>query len=195
MLHARAETRGWAPVRSLELRTSYPFGFMEKSYMFPLNQSVLVLPHPRSSLLPPRSLKGDLTRNVPVPGESSPDGARPLRQGDPPNRVHWKRTAQRGTPWVRTFEGDQPVGLRLRMDLRNWAPGRPFERELERLSGAILQARLQKRDVSLELVNSKGYREASGPTACWRALALAEPEGDINPASTGSFTTESLSVS
>lgn len=194
VLHARAEKRGWAKVNSLELRTSFPFGFMEKAYFFRLDQAVLVLPHPRSSLLPPRSLKGELTRNVPVPGESSPDGARPLRQGDPPNRVHWKRTAQRRRPWVRTFEGDQPVGLRLRADLRSWPPGRPFERELERLSGAILQARLQKREVSLELVNSKGHREAYGPTACWRALALAEPEGHASEVPVSDITTGTLSV-
>jgi hypothetical protein len=66
------------------------------------------------------------------------------------------------------------------LELGDWAPGRPFERELERLSGAILQARLQKRDVSLEIFGEKFRREAFGHTACWRALAIAEPEGAGN---------------
>ncbi len=182
VLHARAEKRGWAKIRSLELRTSYPFGFVEKSYHFSLDQNVLVLPHPRTSSMPPRSQRGEILRHIPVAGESSPEGARLLRQGDSPSRVHWKRTAQRGTPWVRTFEGDQPTGLHLRIELRKWSPGRLFERELERLSGAILQARLQKRDVSLEILSAKERREAFGHTACWRALAKADAEGLTSPA-------------
>ncbi len=180
VLHARCEKRGWTNIRSLELRTSYPFGFIEKAYRFTLEQHVLVLPHPRTNILPPRAPKGEVTRAIPVAGESSPEGSRPLRQGDAPSRVHWKRTAQRGHPWVRTFEGEQPEGLHLRLELKNWAPGRPFERELERLSGAILQARLQKRDVSLEIFSEKARRDAFGHTACWRALAVAEPEGAVN---------------
>ncbi len=182
VLHARAEQRGWTRIRSLELRTSYPFGFVVKAYHFPLDQAILVLPHPRTSGLPPRSYHGELRRNIPVAGESSPEGVRVLRQGDSPSRVHWKRTAQRGTPWVRTFEGDQPAGLHLRLELQKWAPGRPFERELERLSGAILQARLQKREVSLDVVGAEDRREAFGHTACWRALAKAEPEALTSPA-------------
>lgn len=177
VLHARCEKRGWTNIRSLEFRTSYPFGFVEKAYRFGLDQPVLVLPHPRTNMLPPRTPKGELIQHIPVAGDSCPEGSRPLRQGDAPSRVHWKRTAQRGVPWVRTFEGEQPAGLHLILDLTNWGPGRPFERELERLSGAILQARLQKRDVTLEILGERSRREASGHTDCWRALAISEPEG------------------
>ncbi len=180
VLHARCEKRGWMKIHSLELRTSYPFGFVEKAYRFALDQPVLVLPHPRTNLLPPRAPKGEMLHAIPVAGDSSPEGSRPHRQGDAPSRVHWKRTAQRGLPWVRTFEGEQPEGLHLRLELKDWAPGRPFERELERLSGAILQARLQKRDVTLEIFSDKARREAFGHTACWRALAVCEPEGAVN---------------
>lgn len=182
VLHARCEKRGWTKIRSLEIRTSYPFGFIEKTYRFALDQDILVLPHPRTNILPPRAPRGEARQNIPVAGDSSPEGSRPLRQGDAPSRVHWKRTAQRGHPWVRTFEGDQPEGLHLRLELKKWAPGRVFERELERLSGAILQARLQKRDVSLEILSERSRREAFGHTACWRALAVAEPEGAVNSA-------------
>jgi uncharacterized protein (DUF58 family) len=88
-----------------------------------------------------------------------------------------RRTAQRSQPWVRTFEEERPMGPHLLVDLRAWGPGRPFERELERLSGAVLQARLQKRDISLELQAGGGTREVHGHTACWRALALAQAGG------------------
>jgi len=176
VLHARPERRGLCRLLSLELRTSYPFGFLEKAWRFPLDQEILILPHPRAVALHPGP-RGDAARPRPKPGISSPEGARPFREGDPLSRVHWKRTAQRGAPWVRTFEDEEPSGLRLHLDLRAWVPGREFEKELERLSGAILQARLQKREVFLEILSSAVRRETEGFAASWRALALSEAEG------------------
>lgn len=177
VLQARAKHRGWIRLRTLELRTRFPFGLLEKSRFVELNHSVLVLPHPRTPPAQPASWRGEGHRTLAQEGTSSPEGVRPLRLGDAPSRVHWKRTAQRSQPWVRTFEEERPVGLHLRLDLSAWDPGRPFERELERLSGAVLQARLQKREISLELQGTEGIREIHGHTACWRALALARSEG------------------
>jgi uncharacterized protein (DUF58 family) len=176
VLHARPERRGWACVRQLEMRTRYPFGFLEKAWRFPVEQDVLVLPHPRSTSLRGES-RGESRHFLPKPGFSSPDGARPFRPGDALTQVHWKRTAQRGVPWIRTFEGEQPLGLRLSLDLRDWPPGPDFEKELERLSGAILQARLQKQEVFLRVHALEGLRELSGPTDCWRALACVQAQG------------------
>lgn len=187
VVHARAEQRGWTHLKALDLRTTYPFGFLEKAWRIPLDDKLLVLPHPRT----PGPLQATFPEEghgaLPQAGESSPEGARPLRPGDPPARVHWKRTAQRslpGTihPWVRTFQEEQPLGLRLELDLSAWGPGKPFERELERLSGAILQARLQKRDVSLELREGDARRRLAGHTPCWRALAEAQAIGQDEPA-------------
>ncbi len=177
VLHARVERRGWTRLRRLELRTQFPFGFLEKSRIFELDQPVLVLPHPRTPPASPAGWRGEGHRTQSRPGSSSPEGARPLRLGDSPGRMHWKRTAQRREPWVRTFGEERPLGVHLRLDLDAWPPGRAFERELERLSGAILQARLQKREVSLELHGPGGAREIRGHTPCWRALALAEASG------------------
>ena len=185
VLHARAGHRGWIHVRILEFRTRFPFGLIEKSRFFHLDQTVLVLPHPRTPSAHHVNWRGEGQRTLPQEGSSSPEGARPLRMGDAPGRVHWKRTAQRGQPWVRTFEEERPMGLHLRLDLAAWTPGRPFERELEHLSGAVLQARLQKREASLELHGVEGIREVHGHTACWRTLALAQAagtvEGGLNP--------------
>ncbi|HEY3401708.1 MAG TPA: DUF58 domain-containing protein [Geothrix sp.] len=177
VLQARAGRRGWARLRRLELRTRYPFGLVEKSHFIDLDQLLLVLPHPRTPPAPPAGWRGEGHRTVALEGASSPEGARPLRAGDPPSRVHWKRTAQRNQLWVRTFQEERPLGLHLRLDLTAWAPGRPFERELERLSGAVLQARLQKREVSLAFHGTTEAHEVRGHTPCWRALALAQAEG------------------
>lgn len=175
VLHARPESRGWHRVRGLELRTRFPFGFLEKAWRFTLDKEVLVLPHPRAAVLRP-SAAGETVLAQQARGLSAPEGARPFREGDPLNQVHWKRTAQRGRPWTRTFEGDERAGLQLRLDLRAWAPGPGFERELEQLSGIILQARLQKQAVHLRIQSSEGISSHSGPTECWRALALAHAQ-------------------
>jgi uncharacterized protein (DUF58 family) len=177
VLHVRAGQRGWTRLRSLELRTRFPFGLLEKSRFLDLDQRLLILPHPRTPPARPVHWRDQGQRSLTQAGSSSAEGTRPLRQGDPPGRVHWKRTAQRGQPWVRTFEDERPLGLHLRLDLSEWAPGRPFERELERLSGTILQARLQKRTISLDLHGPDGIREIRGHTACWRALAQAAASG------------------
>jgi uncharacterized protein (DUF58 family) len=180
VLHARPEVRGWCKVRHLELRTRFPFGFLEKAWRLPVEKEILVLPHPRA-VPPRRPMEGTSEHFKPTQGTASPEGVRPYRLGDPPGRVHWKRTAQRGAPWIRTFEGEEPIGLRLRLDARRWAPGTAFEKELELLSGAILQARLQKWDVSLGIHTLEGFRGYTGPTECWRALALVEAQGTPSP--------------
>jgi uncharacterized protein (DUF58 family) len=182
VLEACPEDRGACRARALEVRTTFPFGFLEKARRFPLDEELLVLPHPRPG---PAGAEpgGEPGPARPGPGGASPDGARPFKERDPLGRVHWKRTAQRGTPWVRTFEDEAPAGLRLRLDLRAWAPGPAFERELEHLSGGILRARLQRRDVNLVVESVAGCRSYQGCTPCWRALALAEPDASVDPGS------------
>jgi len=184
VLQARAGHRGRTRLRTLELRTRFPFGLLEKSRFIDLDREVLVLPHPRTPPAQPASWRGEGHRTLAQEGTSSPEGARPLRLGDALGRVHWKRTAQRSQPWVRTFEEERPLGLHLRLDLSLWGPGRPFERELEKLSGAVLQARLQKREISLEVHGPEGLRELHGHTPCWRALALVQPAGTGEGAAT-----------
>ena len=187
VLQARPERRGVCRALRLDLRTAFPFGFLEKAWSFALDQEMLVLPHPRA-LAPGPGWEGDLGRVRPRPGSASPDGARPFKERDPLSRVHWKRTAQRGTPWVRTFEDDPPSGLSLRLDLRAWAPGPAFEKELECLSGGILRARLQRREITLRLDGGSGRREYQGYTPCWRVLALAAAEGGAFLASGSALT-------
>lgn len=177
VLHARPETRGWHRVRGLELRTRFPFGFLEKAWRFTLDKEVLVLPHPRAAVLR-RNPEGETIQALQAHGLSAPEGARPFREGDPLNQVHWKRTAQRGLPWIRTFEGDERTGLQLYLDLRLWTSGPAFEKELEQLSGVILQARLQKQGVRLHITSGEGAYDHSGPTDCWRALALVRAQAD-----------------
>ena len=176
VLQAHPERRGGCRAEWLELRTAFPFGFLEKAWRFPLELDLLVLPHPRAFTARP-GWAGEQGRDRPREGSASPDGARPFKERDPLSRVHWKRTAQRGTPWVRTFEDEPPTGLRLRLDLRLWEPGPAFEKELEYLSGGILRARLQRKEITLRLDGEDGRREFQGYTPCWRALGMAVPEG------------------
>jgi uncharacterized protein (DUF58 family) len=96
--------------------------------------------------------------------------------GDPIGMVHWKRTAQRGEPMTRLMEGDEPKGLMLELDLDEWTPGPAFEGELERLSGAVLQAKLEKRGATLTVYGPHGRTDVAGHMEIWRELALMEPD-------------------
>lgn len=178
VVNARPERRGWCALESLEIRTVHPFGFLEKAWRFPLEGRLLVLPHPGAATASQETSTGHQRWTAPKPGSASPDGARPYRAGDAPGRIHWKRTAQRGAPWVRTFDAELAAEIVLRLDLRRWREGLDFELELERLSGQILQARLLKRSVSLEITGAQGHRTLAGYADCWQALALAQPEGN-----------------
>nr|WP_320132813.1 DUF58 domain-containing protein [uncultured Holophaga sp.] len=169
-LGVRPGRRGPWRLESLLFVTRFPFGFLEKSWRVPLGSEVLVLPYPRRWPQGEEG-RGEELRPASRPGATSPEGARPFREGDAPSRIHWKRTAQRGEPWVRDFEGERSRGLRLRLDLSQWGPGRAFEEELECLSGAILMARLRHEEVCLEVLGTRERRSFQGRMACWRALA------------------------
>lgn len=176
VLQVRPEARGWCPIRDLELRTRYPFGFLEKTRRLPLDQAILALPHPRATeggALEP----GDRLRSLFRPGSAQPAGSRPFRLGDPLTRIHWKRTAQRGEPWVRELEDEGGGVVVLALDLGAFEPGKAFERHLEHLSGAILQARIHRKGVVLDIQGGEHPRQVAGHREAWRALALAEAVG------------------
>jgi uncharacterized protein (DUF58 family) len=175
-MQVRPEIRGPLAVRVIELSTSYPFGFLEKIWRFAVDMPFFVSPHP-GGYENIEGGDGEYFEPDTKSGYSSPVGARPFLPGDSLNRIHWKRTAQRGEPWVRVMEGDQPRGLILEIDLGEWAQGPAFERELENLSGAILQARVQKQDVTLTIYGRHGRIDAAGHLAAWRALSPLEAEG------------------
>jgi uncharacterized protein (DUF58 family) len=172
----RPSTRGRAKIVRIDFCTAYPFGFLEKTRSFPLDIEFLVSPHPAGFEKPKGGL-GEFSEPSPLSGFSSPEGARPFAIGDSISKVHWKRTAQRGEPWTRLMEGDLPKGLELELDLDAWEPGDEFERELERLSGSILQARLFKTAVALRIFGGGKRTDAIGAIAAWKALALVEAAG------------------
>jgi len=171
----RPEKRGLLAVECVELRTNYPFGFLEKTWRFPVCMPFHVSPHP-GDYESSKGEAGDYSEPDTKSGYSSPVGARPFLPGDSLNRIHWKRTALRGEPWVRVIEGDQIKGLSLEIDLGKWEAGQTFERELESLSGAILQARARKQDVSLTIFGCHGRIDAIGHLNAWRALTPLEAE-------------------
>jgi len=172
----RPSKRGRTKIARVDFCTSYPFGFLEKTVSFPLDAEFLVVPRP-AGFDDPKWGAGDYSEPNPLSGFSSPDGARPFAIGDSMSKIYWKRTAQRGEPWSRNMEGDLPKGLRLELDLDAWGPGNEFEHELERLSGAILKARLLKSAVTLCVYKSGGRTDAVGAIAAWKALSLAEASG------------------
>ncbi|MCL1894125.1 MAG: DUF58 domain-containing protein [Holophagaceae bacterium] len=172
----RPTKRGWAKISRIDLSTTYPFGWLEKTRRFPVDMQFLVAPRP-SGYQYPEGGSGDNDDPTPKSGFSSPAGARPFVAGDSLSQIHWKRTAQRGEPWIRLLEGDQPRGILLELDLSAWVSGEEFEEELEKLSGAILQARIQKTDLTLVIQGQHGRSEVKGHIEAWKALGQCEAIG------------------
>ena len=99
----------------------------------------------------------------------------PSAPGTPSARSTGSAPPSAACPGSAPSRASSPWACACSLDLRAWAPGPAFEKELERLSGAILQARLQKQEVFLRVHALEGLRELSGPTECWRALAWPRP--------------------
>jgi uncharacterized protein (DUF58 family) len=176
VFRVRPKNRGIAKISSINFRTSHPFGFLEKTRRFAVDMQIIVAPCPIGYESPAGGI-GEFCEPTPKSGYSGPIGARPFVAGDPTSLIHWKRTAQRGEPWVRLMEGDQPKGVFLEIDLTAWTPGNEFEEELEKISGAIFQAKLLKENVTLLILGRHGLRSVHGHLAAWKALAQLEGEG------------------
>jgi uncharacterized protein (DUF58 family) len=170
-------------VTGVELRTDHPFGLLEKTLCFPLDARLAVAPHPAGAKELDYGGGDDYLDPTPASGYSSPVGARPFLPGDALGGLHWKRTAQRGEPMTRLMEGDEARDLALELDLGEWEPGPAFEGELEKLSGALLQARLRGRDAALAVRGPAGRADAAGHADAWRALAAARAAG-VRPTKT-----------
>jgi uncharacterized protein (DUF58 family) len=168
-------SRGPAIVNCVEISTTHPFGFLEKTWRIHVAMSFLVAPNP-AGYEHPQGGSGDFSEPSPDAGASSAAGAKPFVAGESKNRIHWKRTAQKGEPWVRVMEADRPKGILLELNLGEWEPGPAFESELERLSGAILYARLLRQAVSLTVVGQHGRSEVREHRGAWRLLATLEAE-------------------
>jgi uncharacterized protein (DUF58 family) len=121
----RCHTRGFHLFGPLRLRSSDPFGWLERTLTVPAYASLLVYPLTApletlgfSSVLPfgdyatPRRLLEDPLQVI---------GTRDYILGDDPRRIHWKATAHTGTLQSKVYMPSSQRRLLLLLDVWNYA--------------------------------------------------------------------------
>lgn len=101
--------RGHYASEGFRISTRFPFSFFKKSRNIYENREFVVFPEllpVKRPVIPLASQSlGRNERQRPGPGDEY-YGLREFRQGDEPNRIHWKISARRGRRMVREFQRD-----------------------------------------------------------------------------------------
>jgi uncharacterized protein (DUF58 family) len=178
---AFAGQRGLLQLRSVLLRSGDPFGLFAVEERRPLADEVLIRPRPRRA---DGRLALNRLRRERVGLESSEwESVREWRPGDPLRRVHWRATARRGYPIVRTAPRLRAQALVLALDLgldgASPAELRRFERAVALAAGVGLS--VLERGGALTLVtlgdgaDDLALRGRPGATRLLARLAEVEP--------------------
>lgn len=186
---ARLARRGIHRVERVELKTAYPFGLFEKSYLLPVEGSVLVYP----ALGEIRRLPPVLAARQRWEGEGEVAalnggleffGLRVYRAGDNPKWIHWRTSARTGTLMLREFEREQFGGVNVLFDTSGPPVRGPtllehFELAVSYTATLVHHLTAQGRRVCLaawpgweEVLTTDG---GSGADALLGLLALVEP--------------------
>jgi uncharacterized protein (DUF58 family) len=112
--------RGKFLLSPTEIKSGDPFGLFEKIVTLESNQSLIVLPVQfkiHNFFLPPGYLPGGKSirrRTAAITPHAA--GIREYLPGDSMNRIHWKKTAQRGTLITKEFEEDPQSDIWIILD-------------------------------------------------------------------------------
>lgn len=112
--------RGKFLLSPTKIKSGDPFGLFEKTITLESNQSLIVLPIQfkiHNFSLPPGYLPGGKSirrRTAAITPHAA--GIREYLPGDSMNRIHWKKTAQRGTLITKEFEEDPQSDIWIILD-------------------------------------------------------------------------------
>ncbi len=170
--------RGRHALPPVIVETRFPLGLFRAWSVWRPASSLLAYPQPESPAAPlptARPTPGVHGRTAQARDGGDVEGVRPLRRGDAPNRVVWRKAARAlegsGELPVRDFAS--PARWRLGLDWNDARPLPPEER-LRRLAGWVLAADAAGADYAL-LLPGRELPAAGGDAhrrACLEALAL-----------------------
>lgn len=183
--------RGLDRYVAFRVATRFPFGFFEKSREIELEGDLVIYPAVDPVRLPP-SLDGVAHEGVEVARRGSGDeilGLRPMRDGDDPRDIYWKRSAGPGKAVVRERAREVRTQVTLRLDNVHGGEApetyevERFERKVREIA-SLSMAHLRRGDsVRVEATSgtSAAASPASGADAALRFLALIDLEraGDV----------------
>lgn len=112
--------RGIYPLPNFMLKTSFPFGLIERSRLYTDNHEVVVYPRVRTlrtSLLD-QSLGSRYTTATPSPDGDEFFSLREYVRGDDPRRIAWRLSARMGTWMIRELAKENTRFIVLALDTR-----------------------------------------------------------------------------
>lgn len=169
--HSQTSQRGWQELSKIKIYSRYPMGlFTVWIYCLP-QAKFLVYPQPEQPC-PALPLHGGLDgeQSLPQKGDEI-SGLKEYQAGDPVRDIAWKKTAQSGKVWVKTFGQTQGKQLLFDFDQVHFAN---TEQKLSRLTAWVIYAEQNKLDYRLKLPEFKspmshGQQQFHN---CLKALAL-----------------------
>lgn len=181
--HVLFPKRGPVTLRTLQVRTSFPFGLVEKRRWFVQEQTLLVYPYPGRGVSGSLDVSASLGEQRALHGVRSEMGdLREYVPGDPIRTVHWLRSAslgeliardqiaQRRPDWI----VDLAHGLPER-DEKTWRSA--IEARIGGATRVVLDAAHDAMGVRLRYGQQEARLVAGGPTGAALAfLAQLEPE-------------------
>jgi uncharacterized protein (DUF58 family) len=178
--------RGLDRYIAFRVATRFPFGFFEKSREIDLDGDLVIYPAVDPVRLP-SGQDGMAREGIEIARRGTGDeilGLRPMREGDDPRDIYWKRSARQGAAVVR--ERAREVRSQVTLKLDNVHAGEaPEPYELERFERKVREiasltvAHLRRGDrVRVEAISgtSAASSPASGADPVLRFLALIDLE-------------------
>lgn len=170
--------RGRVRLERLRIRSSFPFGFVERTRWLSCPGEWMVFPQPLTGVSPVSQgmSDGDDARAGGTGGASEPYALRPYRDGDAFHHIHWATTARRDHPWV--IERQSHIKDKLIVEVKA-GQGAAWETEISRACGQVLWGFRCGYLVGLQ-VSGKTFDARSGRhwrTTLLEALAL-QPYGE-----------------
>ncbi|CAN5507547.1 hypothetical protein BH18VER1_BH18VER1_21420 [soil metagenome] len=172
-LRFTAETRGEFEIAQLQLRSSYPLGFLAASRRIATRQRYVVYPTPHGDAAPPtagRNPHGAQLKSLASEGDDYA-GVRAYIHGESQRHIDWKAVA-RGQPLMtKQFTAESDDVLRLDFDA---VPVAETEQRLSQLALWVIEAERARRQYALRLRGTE-IAAASGDAhyhRCLHALAV-----------------------
>jgi len=130
-------TRGRVRLDQIRVRSTFPFGFVERTRLLHCPGEWMVFPRPLAGLAPVSEglFNGDDARAGGTGGDAEPYALRPYRDGDAFHHIHWATTARRDAPWV--IERQSHIKEKLIVEVTA-GQGLVWETEISRACGQIL---------------------------------------------------------
>jgi uncharacterized protein (DUF58 family) len=179
------KTRGRYRMSFKHLESSFPFGFIVKTYPFPMEQEVIVWPGRRkvsSSSEAGASVMGVELRAQRKEGWEEIHGLRDYRRGDPMASIHWKKSTRSGAMVVKLRGDALSRGAAVVFDthLPDQSPRGLWEDYLECIADWSLALHNGGYELQLSLHGAPFYGVPTGkfPSSWFDALALALPAAE-----------------